>query len=355
MTTAMDRLVAAIEGKPCDRIPVFCNLLDQGAHELRISLEDYYSSGERVAEAQLRMLRKFGHDNVWSLFYVGKEAELLGCRKIHFAPDGPPNVEHYVIQEWDDVGRLEVPDDITAHPAFAEGKKCLEILRGEVGGTTPICAYITATMTLPALLMGMEKWLELLLIGPAAVRDELLAKCFDLFVKEMAAYRQLGADVLIYSNPFGSPDVVPLKFFREHSLPWIERDIAAAGTKGLVYYCGMARFNKVLQTVLERTGLGAYYISPLDDLAEGKRLVAGRGLTCGVINDIPLIDWPADQIRREVKRIFDAGMPGGRFLFGTGVMPYLIPEAKIRTMLEAAFEFGTYREDAITCTPTGCC
>jgi hypothetical protein len=26
-----------------------------------------------VAEAQLRMLAKYGHDNVWTLFYVGRK------------------------------------------------------------------------------------------------------------------------------------------------------------------------------------------------------------------------------------------------------------------------------------------
>ncbi len=80
MITAMDRLAAAIKGEKSDRIPVFCNLFDQGAAELGLSLQEYYSNGEYVAEAQLKMLQKYGHDNVWSLFYVGKEAALLGMQ-----------------------------------------------------------------------------------------------------------------------------------------------------------------------------------------------------------------------------------------------------------------------------------
>ncbi|MBI5820750.1 MAG: uroporphyrinogen decarboxylase family protein [Verrucomicrobia bacterium] len=343
MITGMDRLTAAIRGETADRIPVFCNLLDQGAKELGMTPQEYYAKGECVAEAQLRMLRKFGHDNVWSLFYVGKEAELLGCRKIAFSKDGPPNVEDFVIQTLDDIGKLTVPDNLLAHPAFAEGRKCLDILRREVGGKNPICAYITATMTLPALLMGMEKWLELLLLGPAEARDALLAKCHDFFVKEVAAYRTAGADVLVYSNPFGSTDIVPMKFFVAQSLPWIERDLRAVGTAGLVYYCGMARVNSVIETVLERTGIGVYYISPLDDLSEAKHIIAGRGLTCGVINDVKLIDWSEAEVRQEVRRILAAGMPDGKFLFGTGVMPLAIPEANIRAMLEAVYEFGSQK------------
>lgn len=342
MITGMDRLVAAINGRPSDRIPVFCNMSDQGAKELGMSPEEYYSKGESVAEAQLRMREKYGHDNLWSLFYVGKEAELLGCKKILFAKDGPPNVQDYVIKSYDDVHKLEVPDDITTHPAFEEELKCLRILRKEAGGKYPICAYVTASMTLPALLMGMEKWLELLLIGPAAVRDELLTKCSDFFRKEIKACREAGADIFVYANPFGSNDFVTKKIFREVSLPWMEKDLKPGGIQGVVYYCGMARLTSAIEEVLEKTGIGTYYLSPLDDIAEGKKIIAGRALCAGVINDIKLIDWSRDEIRNEVKRMIGAGMPGGRFFFGTGVMPCAIPEENIRTMLEAAYEFGGY-------------
>jgi uroporphyrinogen decarboxylase len=347
MMTGMERLLAAIEGTAADRIPVFCNLLDQGAHELGISLEEYYASGEHVAEAQLRMREKYGHDNVWCLFYVGKEAELMGCRKILFAKDGPPNVQDFVIQSHEDIYRLVVPADISAHPAFEESRKCLRVLKAEAGGKYPICAYITASMALPTLLMGMDEWMELLFLGPAEVRDELLAKCHDFFVKELTAHREAGADVIIYSNPFGSLDIVPMKFFQEQSLPWIEKDIRAVGTQGITYYCGMAALNPVIDIVLRRTGIGAYYLSPFDDVCEGKKIVAGRGLTGGVINDIPLIDWSREQIVQEVKRIIEAGMPGGRFLFGTGVMPYGIPEENIRALLEAAYRFGSYEKRGV--------
>jgi uroporphyrinogen decarboxylase len=342
MITGMDRLAAALAGTPSDRIPVFCNLLDQGAKELGMPIEEFYAKGEHVAEAQLRMREKYGHDNVWSLFYVGKEAELLGCRKIKFVKDGPPNVEDFVIGKPGDVAALRVPEDITAHPAFEEELKCLRILRREAGGKYPICAYITATMTLPALLMGMDKWMELLFLGPAAPRDELLEKCHDFFVKEVKAFRDNGADVIVYANPFGSTDIVPMKYFRERSLPWIEKDIKAVGTRGIVYYCGMARLNKVIDLVLERTGIGVYYVSPLDDLSEAGKIIAGRALCCGVINDIKLVDWSKAEIEQEVRRLIDAGKPGGKFLFGTGVMPYGIPEANIRTMLEAAYAYGKW-------------
>ena len=49
-------------------------------------------AGEHVAAGQLKLRAQYGYDNVWSLFYVGKEAELLGCKDILFSDDGPPSV-----------------------------------------------------------------------------------------------------------------------------------------------------------------------------------------------------------------------------------------------------------------------
>lgn len=337
----MERLSAALRGLSYDRVPVFCNLLDQGAAELGLPMREYYADGAHVAEAQLRMRQKYGHDNVWCLFYVGKEAELFGCKSIYYAENGPPNVGDWVIKSYDDIGRLEAPVDLAGHPAFEEDLKCLRILRAEVGGRYPICAYVTASMAVPALLMGIDHWIELLFTGPTSLRDELLSKCHAFFVNKMRLYREAGVDVFVYSNPFGSLETVPRAFFDTHALPWIERDIAAVGTAGMVYYAGMAPMGAVLGDVLARTGIGAYYLSPFDAIGPCKALLSGRALTCGVINDIRLIDWTREQVRAEVKHMMDAGAPGGRFLFGTGVMPYAIPEENIRWMLEAAFEFGS--------------
>lgn len=341
MTTSMDRLVAAAKGQIIDHIPVFCNLLDQGARELGLSIEEYFSSGGHVAEGQLRMLERFGHDNVWSLFYVGKEAELFGCKKIRYADDGPPNVEDFIIDCYDDIEKLKVPDDISSHPAFAETAKCLAILKREVGGKVPICAYLTASMSLPAILMSMEKWMELLMIGEPQVRDLLLEKCSDFFRKEIEAYRNAGADVLVYADPYGSTDIIPMKLFKALSLKWMKRDLEPGGLDGVVYYVGGARLNSVADQVIREVGIQAYYPGPLDDIGESMRIINDRALCAGVINDIRLLDWTPGDVRAEVRRIVQGGLQiGSKFFFGTVVMPYGIPDENIKAMIDAAKEFG---------------
>ena len=117
------------------------------ALELGMSLEEYYSSGENVARGQLAMRKRYGYDNVWGLSYVGKEAELLGG-EVTFVEDGPPNVTGFVIESSEDIHSLEIPDDLMSLPAFEDTRTCMRILRDEVGGEYPICAYLSSSMTL---------------------------------------------------------------------------------------------------------------------------------------------------------------------------------------------------------------
>lgn len=340
MITGMDRLRAAAAGGRSDRIPIFCNLLDQGARVAGLPLREYYKDGVQVARSQLAMRERFGYDNLWSLFYVGKEAELLGCRNILFAEDGPPNVGEMVVRRSEDIEALQVPSDLERHPAFAGPARCLEVLRAEAGGRYPICAYLTASMSLPSILMGMERWLRLLLEGPAEARDALLAKCSEFFHREVELYRKLGADILLYSDPFASPDILPMRLVRELSLPWMQRDLEGIEADGVVFYCGGARMNPILREVMQRTPVRSFYLSPMDDIQIAGSVLDGNAMFAGVINDIRLLEWSHEEIRAEVRRILEDGHSYRGFFFGTLLMPYAIPEAKIDTMMDAAREFG---------------
>ncbi|WP_227657415.1 uroporphyrinogen decarboxylase family protein [Candidatus Magnetaquicoccus inordinatus] len=343
MMTSMEIVRAALQGNPAPRIPIFCNLLDQGAPELGMSQAEYYARGEHVACGQLALRTRYGYDNLWSLFYVGREAELLGCQEILFAEDGTPNVADYFLRTAKDIESFTIPEDITRHPVWQESARCLQVLRQESKGRFPICAYLTASTTLPALLMGMDKWLELALSGPDHLRAQLLGKCSEFFRKQVAAYREAGADLLLYSSPFGSSSFVGMRRFRAFSLPWMQRDLTGLGVEDLIYYCGTAPINPVIGEVMQHLGLRVFYPSPKDDLAVTKALVAGNGLTCGVIDDISMISWTPEQTRAEVERLCHIGMPGEHFLLGTAVMPMAVPEANIQAYMEAAFTFGSYR------------
>ena len=347
MITGMDRLRAAASGAPCDRIPVFCNLLDQGARELGVPPHRFYNDGALVAEAQIRLREKYGYDNVWAFFYIGKEIGLFGDSGVQFCEDGPPVLVDALVKGPEAIEALEVPDDLENHPEFREQLTCLRILRAELGGRYPVCVLVMAAATLASMLMGMDAWMDLLMFGPADLRDRMLGKC-SLFTRRLAAaYRAAGADLLAYSSPFTSTDMVPLKTLREVTLPWLERDVGPEeGSAGMVYFCALSRVTGSLGTVLGRREFAGVYLGPEDDIAAAKHIVAGRALTVGTIDDIKMCRWSEDEVRSEVGRLVRAGKPGGGFVLNTAIMPLAVPERNIHAYMDAARDHGRWdRED----------
>ena len=342
MSSGMELFGALLAGQLPARVPIVCNVVDQGARELGVSLRDYYASGERVAEGQLRLREKYGHDTLMGYFYSALDAELLGCRNIIYAEDGPPNVGQLVVSDMDDIERLQVLEDPREHPRFQELATCISILKREAAGRYPVLAPVTASFSLPAMLMGIEGWISLFLSGDPVRREQLLAKCSLFCSRQIAALREAGADLIVYVNPVASANFLTLPRFRERALPWIARDMGPAGPAGVVYFNGGGRINPMLDDIASATGIGAYYLNPYDDIVEAKQMLAGRGLVAGAINDIRLIDWSVDEIERQVEKIMTAGKAGGGFLFGTLLMPLAIPEASIRAMMAAALRYGEY-------------
>lgn len=338
----MELFAALMQGRIPERVPVVCNLFEQGAHEMNMSIKEYYSKSEYVVEGQLKLRNKYQNDVVWAAQYAARTAEMLGSKFSIFALDGPPNAGDLIIKNYKDIEELSLPQSLEDIPAFAIQKETLKMLKAEVAGSCPVCMYVIGSFSLPAILMGIEKWLELLLIGPEELKRLLLTKCSDFTIRLIEEWRATGADMLAYSNAVGTTDFFNPQQIEDLALEWIARDYSTPGAAGMSYFSGGGEINKTIPFIKRKAGVTSFYLHPNDDIAEAKAMLKGEALLAAPINDIMLLNWNDDEIHREVKRIMSEGMQGGGFIFGTFVMPFKIPSHKISTLVRAAHEFGTY-------------
>lgn len=340
--TSRERINALINGSLPDRVPVFCTLLEQGAREMGMSIQEYYSRGEYVAEGQLKLRERYGYDQLWAYHYTALDAEILGSKRTIYSEDGPPNVGHLIIQCEQDIEKLRVDDAIFESPRFMEELKTLEILKREKGGECMILASVTGSQSLPSLLMGIENWMDLLYTGDKSSSRMLLEKCSQYCRKKIKLLFEGGVDLIIYFNPLGSASFVTPGQFLENGMEWVQKDIQENGPDNMVYFNGGGLINPLIDMLIENTGIEAYYINPLDDIIQARKIINGRALLAAPINDIPLIHQADREIEEEVRRIMDEGKGKGGFIFGTLVMPFSIPDHKIEVMLKAAYRYGTF-------------
>ena len=339
---SLERFLSLMNGKLPDRVPVICNLFDQGARELGISIEDYYSKPENVVEGQVKLINKYGYDVVWGAFYVGYLAKILGSKKMIFSLNGPPNVGDLIIKKYEDIEKLNIPENLSENEDVKALIKCISMLKTEFNGKVPVASIVLSSFSLPAILMGIENFFTLLYSGPTELIDLLLEKCSVFCEKITKILRDAGVDFIAYTSSLATTDMITLNQFNNQDIKWIKKDIQRIGTSGIIYFNGGGRINQTIDTLIKETGLMVYYINPKDDIKAAKKIINRRGLLAGVINDIELVRWTPKEIENEVKRIMDEGKGSGGFIFGTLVMPYLIPESHIKVMLEAAYKYGRY-------------
>ena len=164
--TGTERFAALAEGRLPDRVPVTCNLFEQGAALLGMSPEEYYRRGEHVAEGQIGLQRRYGHDAVWGFFSFAHITLMLGARRLSYAKLGPPNAGELTLRSPQDIERFDPCAAAFRSPTFEELRTCIRLIRQEMNGTCPVISAVVSSFSLPVLLMGAERWLELLLSAP---------------------------------------------------------------------------------------------------------------------------------------------------------------------------------------------
>ncbi len=75
---SMQRVLTALSHKEPDRVPLFLLTALQGAKELGLSIEDYFSRADYVVDSQMRLLKKYRSDCLYPFFYVAIEMEAWG-------------------------------------------------------------------------------------------------------------------------------------------------------------------------------------------------------------------------------------------------------------------------------------
>src|SRR5271157_3795346 len=92
LMTSRERFVAALTGKPYDRIPVFLLMSDHAARVIGVTVGEYQNSAELMAKGQLEAWRLYGMDLINTGPGLTGIAEAIGC-KLAF-----PDYTAYVVE-----------------------------------------------------------------------------------------------------------------------------------------------------------------------------------------------------------------------------------------------------------------
>ena len=343
--TSLERTLAVLEQRVPDRVPVALHNFLMACRMIGADFAQALRSGESLAEAQLAAWREFGHDVIMHENGVCAEAEALGCG-ILYQSEYPPHVQEPVLQSFEDVDKLEIPDPEKTFP-LNELLKATRLLVRETGGKAFVMGRADqGPMALAAALCGPEKLL--LACAEVALRPQvlrLLEICSRMNIAYGQAQRRAGAhgiSIGAYGNSLISPQMYDLFEFPGDKA--FCDGMRRIGCKSFVHSCGD---ETALLDNLIRTGADCLELDPRTDPTACKKAVHGRTSVLGMLDPSGVL-WrgSADEVRGHTLEVMRAMAPGGGFIMGPGcLLPADTPASSIHLVMECARTAGVYRAD----------
>ncbi len=336
--TSFERLSAVLRLEIPDRVPVVLASSTHGALELGLSLPEYFSRPEYVAEGQLRFTERVGHDNVDAYYYAVREVEAFGAEAV-FREDGPPGMGPPILRTPADVDALQAPDPLQSPPLLAV-LRSTELMAQRARGQRLVLGHVVGPCSLPALLMGEGHWLELLLFGNVSRRRRILQVTRRFCVAWANALLSAGADAIALAEPMATSTMLTREQAARLVLPEVRRVVRAIRGPAILWSIGA--IHSVADLVPD-LGVRALSTDPGDDLREVKRAVGGRIAVLGGLNDLAMLTWSPQDAEAAARRAIEEVAPGGGFILShQNEIPASISLDLLVAVVEAAKRWGRY-------------
>lgn len=337
--TSLERVLTTLGHKEPDRVPLFLLLTMHGAKELEMSIQEYFSRGEYVAEGQLRMRAKYGHDCLYTFFYAPVEVEAWGGEVIYHK-NSPPNSGTPFIQNQNQILKLHQPN-IKGNDCLEKVLKSIRILKKSVRDEAPIVGVVMSPFSLPVMQMGFDRYLELLYEQPELF-EHLMRVNEEFTVSWANAQLEAGATAITYFDPVSSSDIVPRELFLKTGFEIAKRTLARIKGPTAVHLAS----GRCLPVVDDIAKLGTAIIgtSSLEDIGLVKSACKNKLTVLGNLNGVKMCRWTKKDAEVAVKEAISKAAQGGGFILSDnhGEIPFQVEDEILTTITETVRSYGRY-------------
>ncbi len=335
----MERVLTSLSFKEADRVPFFLLLTTQGAREFNVSVREYFSRPEMLAQAQIRMQQRYGHDCLYSFYYASLEMEAWGGESIFF-DDAPPNAGKPVISELEEICSLEAPD-VYESERLGDVLRSTELLKEAAGEDIPIIGVVISPFSLPSMQMGLGSYFDLIYEEPALF-EELMVINEEFSVQWANAQIEAGATAICYFDPVSSTTIIPPELYRKTGFKVARRSISRINAP-VATHMASGRCMPLIDDLAE-TGTVAICTSALEDLEEVKSASKGRMAVLGNLNGIEMRRWSTKDVEHNVRNAIEKAAEGGGYILSDnhGEIPSQVSRDVLMTLSESVKKWGNY-------------
>ncbi|MDG6244479.1 MAG: uroporphyrinogen decarboxylase family protein [Methanolobus sp.] len=337
--TPMERVLTSLDHEEPDRVPFFLLLTTQGAKELNIPVNDYFSKPDTVASTQIRMQQKYGHDCHYNFYYASLEIEAWGGDSI-FYPDAAPNCGRPIIRNVEDIASLEAPD-VYDSVHLQKVLKTTELIKAHAGQDIPVIGVVMSPSSLATMQLGMDRYFDLM-YASTEILDELMSVNEEFCVQWANAQLEAGATAICYFDPVSSSTIIPPHIYRETGFKIARRCISRINGP-VATHMASGRCLPIIDDIAA-TGTAVVCTSAIEDLAEIKAACNGKVSVLGNLNGIGMRHWTDKETEMNVKEVIQKAATGGGYILSDnhGEIPYTVPSDVLMSISRYVKKWGQY-------------
>ena len=335
-----------LEGGIPDRVPVCLLNFMPAAAMAGMSMREYCTDGEAMAEAHIAAWERYGHDMIDLENGVAALASAVGCTVGFEEDSSPPWVTGPALERIEDVAMLR-PIDPSTDGMLPEMLKATRLISERLGDRVFLLAEADqGPFSLATQIVGIE---ELLIALMLPGKEEYVTRLLDFTTQQVITYGraliEAGAHMTGMGDSIAGPDVCSPDLYRRFAMPYerqVVETLAAEGTGIDLHICGDA--TRIIDDMVT-TGSPLLAVDFKIDRAAAKEAARGRTTLIGTVDPSAVMTLGTpDDVRAAARADIEILGPGGGFILSPGcALPYHTPDENIRALVETAQAEGRYR------------
>lgn len=336
---SLERVLATITGIETDYQPFTMLLSLYGASLIKKDTIEYYRNPALWFEGQKAVVDTFNPDILITPFSFPIEAEAFGSNLV-FLNKYAPNTKKPIITDLSQIKNLRTPDfeNSLSIQFFLKG---MDLMAKNYGNTKAIGSPIHAPSDMPALLMGIEMWIDTLLFHHDKVK-EIMEKTIAQFVRLGNEFMDRGATFLVVPVNFTTAMIITDKIF-EMLLPYLEK--AFSQIKGpIVIHNGGSKLMPFIGKFAKLTNVIAFVLEPSESFSEARKIIGDKMVLLGNLDGPNFVKLTNEKAKEITLKILNDRKHDKHFIFATSNadIPYETPVETIQTVVDTIRNFKKY-------------
>ena len=305
--------------------------IELNGHTVREAVSD----GQVHADAVVALTQKYQSAAACTIMDLTVEAEAFGA-EIAFSDEAVPVVVGHMLNNADDIGRLQVP---SLHAGRIPQYLKANLLAARTISDRPLFAGCIGPFSLAGRLYDMSEIMMLICEQPDAAHT-LLAKCTQFIEKYCLALKEAGANGVMMAEPAaGLLSNDDCKAFSSAYVKYIVSQLQDDDFIVVLHNCGNT--GHCTKAMVE-TGAAAYHFGNKCKMEEVIRDVPPTALAMGNIDPVSVFkDGTPEQMRQTVTNLLEATKEYSNFVLSSGCdTPPHTPMANIETFFSTLQEWN---------------